>query len=94
MHHEQDMRKMGGLAKYMPVTYLTVLIGALANAGLPPFAGFFSKDTIIEALHASQHSGAGFACGAGAGRCFCRRAVFVPSGVLRLPRQGTVPGSA
>ncbi len=53
LHHEQDMRKMGGLAKYMPITYLTMLIGALANAGLPPFSGFFSKDTIIEALHAS-----------------------------------------
>ncbi|MEQ1775481.1 MAG: NADH-quinone oxidoreductase subunit L [Burkholderiales bacterium] len=61
MHHEQDMRKMGGLAKYMPITYLTMLIGALANAGLPPFAGFFSKDTIIEALHASPLAGAGFA---------------------------------
>ena len=61
MHHEQDMRKMGGLAKYMPITYLTMLIGALANAGLPPFAGFFSKDTIIEALHASPLAGAGIA---------------------------------
>jgi NADH-quinone oxidoreductase subunit L len=61
MHHEQDMRKMGGLRKYMPITYLTVLIGALANAGFPPFAGFFSKDTIIEAVHASQIPGAGFA---------------------------------
>jgi NADH-quinone oxidoreductase subunit L len=58
MHHEQDMRKMGGLRKYMPITYLTVLIGALANAGFPPFAGFFSKDTIIEAIHASQTPGA------------------------------------
>ncbi|HTE14424.1 MAG TPA: NADH-quinone oxidoreductase subunit L [Burkholderiales bacterium] len=61
MHHEQDMRKMGGLAKYMPITYLTMLIGACANAGLPPFAGFFSKDTIIEALHASPLPGSGFA---------------------------------
>jgi len=58
MHHEQDMRKMGGLRKYMPITYITVLIGALANAGFPPFAGFFSKDTIIEAIHASQTPGA------------------------------------
>ena len=57
MHHEQDMRKMGGLRKYLPVTYLTVLIGAWANAGLPPFAGFFSKDTIIEAVHAAQAAG-------------------------------------
>jgi NADH-quinone oxidoreductase subunit L len=57
MHHEQDMRKMGGLRKYLPVTYLTVLIGAWANAGLPPFAGFFSKDTIIEAVQAAQAAG-------------------------------------
>lgn len=61
MHHQQDMRKMGGLAKYMPITYMTVLIGALANAGLPPFAGFFSKETIVEALHHATVPGAGFA---------------------------------
>ena len=61
LHHEQDMRRMGGLRKYMPITYLTVLIGALANAGLPPFAGFFSKDAIIEAVHLSTVTGAGAA---------------------------------
>ncbi|MCC7270698.1 MAG: NADH-quinone oxidoreductase subunit L [Rhodocyclaceae bacterium] len=61
MHHEQDMRRMGGLRKYMPITYLTVLVGALANAGFPPFAGFFSKDSIIEAVHLSTTAGAGFA---------------------------------
>ena len=61
MHHEQDMRKMGGLRKYMPITYLAMLIGALANAGLPPFAGFFSKDSILEAVHLSHTPGAGFA---------------------------------
>jgi NADH-quinone oxidoreductase subunit L len=61
MHHQQDMRKMGGLSKYMPITYMTVLIGAIANAGLPPFAGFFSKETIVEALHHATVPGAGFA---------------------------------
>jgi NADH-quinone oxidoreductase subunit L len=61
LHHEQDMRRMGGLRRYMPITYLTVLIGALANAGLPPFAGFFSKDAILEAVHGSATPGAGFA---------------------------------
>ncbi len=61
MHHEQDMRKMGGLRKYMPITYATMLIGAIANAGLPPFAGFFSKDSIIEAVHLANVPGAGFA---------------------------------
>jgi len=61
LHHEQDMRRMGGLKKYMPITYWTVLIGAFANAGLPPFAGFFSKDSILEAVHLSATPGAHFA---------------------------------
>jgi NADH-quinone oxidoreductase subunit L len=61
LHHEQDMRRMGGLRKFMPITYWTVLIGALANAGIPPFSGFFSKDTIIEALHVSTTPGHAFA---------------------------------
>lgn len=52
---------MGGLRKYMPITYLTMMIGAIANAGLPPFAGFFSKDSIIEAVGLSTIPGAGFA---------------------------------
>ena len=61
LHHEQDMRRMGGLKKYMPVTYWTVLLGAISSAGIPPFAGFFSKDAIIEAAHLSTTPGAGFA---------------------------------
>ena len=61
MHHEQDMRRMGGLRKLMPVTYITCVIGSLALAGIPPFAGFFSKDAIIEAVHHSSTPGAGFA---------------------------------
>jgi NADH-quinone oxidoreductase subunit L len=60
-HHEQDMRKMGGLWRAMPITYACVLVGALANAGFPPFAGFFSKDSIIEAAYLSHTFGSGFA---------------------------------
>jgi NADH-quinone oxidoreductase subunit L len=61
MHHEQDMRRMGGLRKYMPITWLTMLIGSLALCGIPPFAGFFSKDAIIEAVHLSKIPGHTFA---------------------------------
>jgi NADH-quinone oxidoreductase subunit L len=61
LHHEQDMRRMGGLKKHMPVTYGTLLIGAIASAGIPPFAGFYSKDAIIEAALHSQTPGATFA---------------------------------
>jgi NADH-quinone oxidoreductase subunit L len=61
LHHEQDMRRMGGLRKYMPITYATMLIAAISSAGIPGFAGFFSKESIIEAARLSTIPGAGFA---------------------------------
>jgi NADH-quinone oxidoreductase subunit L len=61
MHHDQDIRNMGGLRKYMPVTWLTSLIGSLALIGTPFFAGFYSKDSIIEAVALSHITGSGFA---------------------------------
>jgi NADH-quinone oxidoreductase subunit L len=61
LHHEQDMRRMGGLKKYMPWTYWTMLIGAISSAGIPGFAGFFSKDAIIAAVARSSTPGALFA---------------------------------
>jgi len=61
LHHEQDMRRMGGLKKTMPWTYWTMLIGAISSAGIPGFAGFFSKDAIIEAARHAAIPGAGFA---------------------------------
>jgi NADH-quinone oxidoreductase subunit L len=54
LHHEQDIRKMGGLRKHLPVTYATAVVGALALIGFPGFSGFYSKDALIEAVGASQ----------------------------------------
>ena len=61
LHHEQDMRKMGGLYKYMPVTFVAFLVGTLALIGFPGSSGFFSKDSIIEGVHQSDLWGASFA---------------------------------
>ena len=61
MHHDQDIRNMGGLRKYMPITWITSLLGSLALIGTPFFSGFYSKDSIIEAVGTSHLSGAGFA---------------------------------
>ena len=61
MHHNQDIRWMGGVRKYMPVTWITALLGSLALIGTPLFSGFYSKDSIIEAVHESNLAGAGFA---------------------------------
>jgi NADH-quinone oxidoreductase subunit L len=61
MHHDQDIRNMGGLRRYMPLTWLTALLGSLALIGTPLFSGFYSKDSIILAVEASRLPGAGFA---------------------------------
>ncbi|MCP4047309.1 MAG: NADH-quinone oxidoreductase subunit L [Gammaproteobacteria bacterium] len=61
LHHQQDMRYMGGLRKYMPITWITAWIGTLALIGFPFFAGFYSKDSIIEAVADSHRWGSGFA---------------------------------
>ena len=61
MHHDQDIRNMGGVRKYMPITWITSLLGSLALIGTPGFSGFFSKDAIIEAVHHSTNPAAGYA---------------------------------
>ncbi|WP_305806909.1 NADH-quinone oxidoreductase subunit L, partial [Stenotrophomonas sp. YIM B06876] len=61
MHHNQDIRWMGAVRKYMPITWITSLVGSLALIGTPLFSGFYSKDSIIEAVHASHLPAAGFA---------------------------------
>jgi NADH-quinone oxidoreductase subunit L len=61
MHHDQDMRHMGGLRRRMPITWITSLIGSLALIGFPFFSGFYSKESIIEAVHLSDTPGAGLA---------------------------------
>lgn len=69
MHHEQDMRKMGGLRKYMKVTYWTSVIGTLALVGTPFFSGFYSKDTIIEAAAHHAHESHSWIATTATGQC-------------------------
>ncbi len=61
MHHDQDIRHMGGIRRYMPITWITALVGSLALIGFPGFSGFFSKDAIIEAVGLSHLAGSGYA---------------------------------
>ncbi len=82
MHHDQDLRHMGNLRKYLPITYITFLIGALSLSAIPPFSGFYSKDAIIEAVRESNMPGAGYAygcvlLGAFVTACYIFRAFFL-----------------
>jgi NADH-quinone oxidoreductase subunit L len=79
MHHEQDMRKMGGLKAWMPVTFVTFFISVLAIAGFPPFAGFFSKDEILWLAASNEHWGIWFfaVCGAGLTAFYMFRQLFM-----------------
>ena len=94
MHHDQDIRNMGGLRKYMPITWITSLLGSLALIGTPLFAGFYSKDSIIEAVHASHLPGAGFAYFAVIAGVFVTALLLVPHVLPGLPRQGALPPQA
>jgi NADH-quinone oxidoreductase subunit L len=93
MHHEQDMRLMGGLRRYMPVTYVCFLVGAYALSAFPPFSGYYSKDAIIEAVHLSSLPGAQYAyicllCGAFVTALYTFRAFFMTfHGNERIPDQ-------
>ncbi|HMF52018.1 MAG TPA: NADH-quinone oxidoreductase subunit L [Candidatus Saccharimonadales bacterium] len=79
MHHEQDMRKMGGLKQWMPLTFITFFISVLAIAGFPPFAGFFSKDEILWLAASNEHWGIWFfaICGAGMTAFYMFRQLFM-----------------
>ena len=88
MHHEQDMRKMGGLRKYMPITYWTCLVGCLALIGFPGSSGFFSKDSLIEAVHASHRVGSGYAYFCVVAGVFITGALHLPHVHHDVPRQG------
>jgi NADH-quinone oxidoreductase subunit L len=88
MHHEQDMRKMGGLRKYMPITYWTFLVGSLALIGFPGTSGFFSKDLLIDAVHPRTAAGLGICVFLRADGRVHHRALYLPHVLHDLPRQG------
>ncbi len=87
MHHDQDMRNMGGLRKYMPITWITSLLGSLALIGTPFFSGFYSKDSIIEAVHASQSARHRLCELRSAGRRVRHGVLLVPHVLPRVPRR-------
>jgi NADH-quinone oxidoreductase subunit L len=90
LHHEQDMRKMGGLRKYMPITYWTVLIGALANAGIPPVLGLLLQGDHRRGGAPVADARAHLRLRARHGGDLRERALLLPPRVLRLPRQGAL----
>jgi NADH-quinone oxidoreductase subunit L len=94
MHHDQDIRNMGGLRKYMPITWITSLLGSLALIGTPFFSGFYSKDSIIEAVHGASTCRAPALPTSRCGRRVRHRVLFVPHVLPGLPRQGALPPQA
>ena len=83
MHNEQDIRNMGGIRKYMPITHITFLLACLAISGIPPFSGFFSKDEILAAAFSSQHIFVDCWCNYRRYYCF----LYVPFICHDFPRQ-------
>ncbi len=94
MHHDQDIRNMGGLRKYMPITWITSLIGSLALIGTPFFSGFYSKDSIILAAEHSELLGFGLRHVRRAGRRVRHGLLQLPHVLPGVPRQGAVPAQA